>query len=76
MRTTDSLLGVWGVGLATRKCGLNSTPLGRDSESWVIRNDGTMWHHNQEKSSISKAIEEGDILVSFNVHDDVCSVAH
>ena len=56
-------LGVWGVGLATRKCDLNKVPLGRDHESWVLRNDGSMCHNNEEKSKLTQQIEEGDVLV-------------
>ena len=54
---------MWGVGLATRRCDLNTAPLGRDSESWVLRNDGTMFHNNDEKSKITQAMEEGDVIV-------------
>ena len=54
---------MWGVGLATRRCDLNTAPLGRDSESWVLRNDGTMFHNNDEKSKITQPIEESDVIV-------------
>jgi hypothetical protein len=55
--------GVWGVGLATRKVDLNKIPLGNDSESWVLRNDGSIFHNNISKFTTDENIDEGDIIV-------------
>jgi len=55
--------GKFGVGLATRKVNLNSVPLGTDSESWVLRNDGCIYYNNVSKFQISQTIDEGDVIV-------------
>ena len=55
--------GLWGVGLSTRRCNLNKTPLGMDSESWVIRQDGSLNHNQEEKARLPETPQEGDILV-------------
>ena len=59
--------GIWGVGLATRKCELNSAPLGADTESWVLRHDGGMYHNNEQKAKVTQLPEEGDVVVSLVV---------
>lgn len=56
--------GVWGVGLASRKCGVNKVPLGDTEESWVLRHDGRIFHKNEEKGKIAESIQEGDVVVS------------
>ncbi|KAK3737321.1 hypothetical protein RRG08_067386 [Elysia crispata] len=54
--------GTWGVGLATRRCNLNKAPLGTDGESWVLRQDGCIFHNSEEKSKLPDVPQEGDIL--------------
>ncbi|CAG5127709.1 unnamed protein product [Candidula unifasciata] len=54
--------GTWGVGLATRRCNLNKVPLGDDTESWVLRQDGLLFHNGEEKGKLPEAPQEGDIL--------------
>ncbi|XP_022286301.1 SPRY domain-containing protein 7-like [Crassostrea virginica] len=54
--------GVWGVGLATRRCNLNSVPLGDNTESWVLRQDGSMYHDKQQKGRLPDTPQEGDVL--------------
>lgn len=56
-------LGIWGVGLASRNANLQKAPLGTDTESWVLRHDGALYHGGQEKGKIDGAVQEGDILV-------------
>ena len=60
-------LGTWGVGLATRRCNLNKAPLGTDGESWVLRQDGCIFHNSEEKSKLPDVPQEGDILVRLAV---------
>merc|ERR1712038_212378 len=36
--------GIWGLGVAHKKCDLNAIPLGTDEDSWVLRHDGVMSH--------------------------------
>ena len=55
--------GVWGVGLATRRCNLNCVPLGENTESWVLRHDGTMYHNREQSGKIPDVPQEGDVLV-------------
>ncbi|KAK7484464.1 hypothetical protein BaRGS_00024349 [Batillaria attramentaria] len=54
--------GVWGVGLATRKCNINTVPLGGDTESWVLRHDGLMFHNGEQKGKLTETPQEGDVL--------------
>ena len=57
--------GVGGVGLATRKVNLNNVPLGADSESWVLRHDGTVSHNNEVRGKTAEIPQEGDLIVSI-----------
>lgn len=54
--------GVWGVGVATKKCDLNKVPLGSDTNSWVVRQDGTMFHNSEQKNKLTDVPQEGDVL--------------
>ncbi|XP_036419333.1 SPRY domain-containing protein 7a [Colossoma macropomum] len=56
--------GVWGVGVATQKANLNQVPLGRDAHSLVLRQDGTVYHNNEEKNRLpaNSLPQEGDIV--------------
>jgi hypothetical protein len=54
--------GEWGVGLATRKVDLNKVPLGNDSESWVLRQDGCVYSDNSIRFRASQTVDEGDII--------------
>lgn len=59
------MLGVWGVGLATRNTDLNQSPGGHDAESWVLCWDGVFRHNNTELHKVQDSAQEGDILVSI-----------
>ena len=59
-----SVAGVWGVGVATRTCDVQNVPLGCDSDSWVLRHDGSLCHNNAEVCRLAQLPEEGDIIVS------------
>ena len=74
MEELDSHLvsGVWGVGLATQRCSLDKVPLGDTEESWVLRNDGKLFHRNEEKGTITQSPVEGDVLVSHIGPDKEC----
>ena len=58
--------GVWGIGVATQKVNLNQVPLGRDTNSLVLRHDGSVYHNNEEKNRLpaNSLPQEGDIVVS------------
>lgn len=60
-------LGVWGIGVATQKVNLNQVPLGRDTNSLVLRHDGSVYHNNEEKNRLpaNSLPQEGDIVVSI-----------
>lgn len=62
-------LGIWGIGVATQKVNLNQIPLGRDAHSLVMRNDGALYHNNEEKNRLpaNSLPQEGDVVVSFLV---------
>uniref|UniRef100_A0A3Q1EVR7 SPRY domain containing 7b n=1 Tax=Acanthochromis polyacanthus TaxID=80966 RepID=A0A3Q1EVR7_9TELE len=57
-------MGVWGVGVATQKVNLNQVPLGRDTNSLVLRHDGSVYHNNEEKNCLpaNSLPQEGDIV--------------
>ena len=59
-------LGVWGIGLATRKCDLNRLPLGNNDESWVLRSDGSISHNGEVAHQLKVVPDEGDVIVSFD----------
>lgn len=52
--------------MATQKVNLNQVPLGRDTNSLVLRHDGSVYHNNEEKSRLpaNSLPQEGDIVVS------------
>lgn len=57
--------GVWGIGVATQKVNLNQVPMGRDTNSLVLRSDGSVYHNNEEKNRLpaNSLPQEGDIVV-------------
>lgn len=59
---------MWGIGVATQKVNLNQVPLGRDTNSLVLRHDGSVYHNNEEKNRLpaNNLPQEGDIVVSGN----------
>ena len=56
---------MWGIGVATQKVNLNQVPLGRDTNSLVLRHDGSVYHNNEEKNRLpaNNLPQEGDIVV-------------
>ncbi len=55
--------GNWGVGLAQRRVDLNKTPLGNDTDSWVLRSDGSIYHNAIKVFEIGHKFEDSDVLV-------------
>lgn len=62
-RYSLSSKGVWGVGLASRKCDLNRLPLGNNEDSWVLRSDGSICHAGEVVHKLNVMPDEGDIIV-------------
>ncbi|CAH3119182.1 hypothetical protein pdam_00000966 [Pocillopora damicornis] len=60
--------GAWGVGLATKRCDLNKIPLGNNSESWVLRSDGTVAHNGTVRHRLREIPEEGDMIACTYDH--------
>ena len=58
------------MGLATRKADINKVPMGSDTESWVLRQDGHMFHNDQQKNKLTDVPQEGDVIVSLSTLDD------
>ncbi|XP_073878158.1 SPRY domain-containing protein 7 isoform X4 [Macaca fascicularis] len=58
-------MGIWGIGVATQKVNLNQIPLGRDVHSLVMRNDGALYHNNEEKNRLpaNSLPQEGDVVL-------------
>ncbi|CAE1231489.1 SPRY domain-containing protein 7 [Acanthosepion pharaonis] len=63
--------GSWGVGLALRKVDLNSLPLGKEADSWVLRRDGKLYHNGDVKIQIPELAQEGDIIGLAYDHVDL-----
>nr|XP_054521300.1 SPRY domain-containing protein 7 isoform X3 [Pan troglodytes] len=59
-------MGIWGIGVATQKVNLNQIPLGRDVHSLVMRNDGALYHNNEEKNRLpaNSLPQEGDVVMA------------
>jgi len=54
-------MGIWSVGLATRRCDTNK-PLGTSPDSWVLKSDGNICHNGLVRYKLDLTIEEGDIV--------------
>lgn len=48
--------------MATANANLSSVPLGIDSQSWVLRQDGNIVNENQILHSLSEELQESDII--------------
>ena len=59
-----TLPGVWGVGVASSAVQLDTVPMGVCSESWVLRDDGAVYHNGEVVARAKEAPQEGDIVVS------------
>lgn len=62
-----SYTGVWGIGVACPSVQLDTVPMGMCSESWVLRDSGTVYHNGEEVAKAKEVPQEGDILVSAAV---------
>lgn len=47
---------------------MNEVPLGENTESWVVRQDGAMYHDKQQKGKLPEVPQEGDVLVRSVIH--------
>ncbi|KAL4656533.1 SPRY domain-containing protein 7 isoform X1 [Arapaima gigas] len=56
--------GVWGVGVATPKANLDQIPMGQDTQSLVLRHDGSVYYNSVEKSRLpaNSLPQEGDVV--------------
>ena len=57
--------------LATLKADLNTTPMGNNSDSWVLCSDGNLRHNKEEMHRITQTIQEGDIIVGNLSNNDI-----
>ena len=67
---------MWGLGLATLKADLNATPMGNNSDSWVLCSDGNLRHNKEEMHRITQTIQEGDTIVNDLQPKPNCSMYH
>ena len=58
--------GMWGVGLGTGSVQVDTVPLGKDQQSWVMTSDGNTLHNGEVLSELTKRPAEGDIVVSIS----------
>ncbi|XP_028405551.1 SPRY domain-containing protein 7-like [Dendronephthya gigantea] len=63
--------GVWGVGLASRKCDLNCLPLGNNDESWVLRSDGGICQSGKVVHQLNVIPDDGDIIACTYNHAEL-----
>lgn len=56
------MLGIWGIGLGTRKADLNIVPVTKGA--WVLREDGTFWADGEIVGNLEQPIAEGETIVS------------
>lgn len=72
------IAGIWGIGIATKKCDLNKLPLGNSPDSWVLRSEGTVAHNNIIQHHLTTIPQEGDIVVSIlhGPHNFVNTMKH
>eukprot|EP00730_Choanoeca_flexa_P013150 TRINITY_DN5013_c0_g2_i1.p1 TRINITY_DN5013_c0_g2~~TRINITY_DN5013_c0_g2_i1.p1 ORF type:complete len:195 (+),score=43.73 TRINITY_DN5013_c0_g2_i1:58-642(+) len=54
--------GHWSIGVATEEVDINATILGLDAASWVLRQDGGLYHKGELVERLSERVEEGDTL--------------
>lgn len=65
--------GIWAIGLATRSTDLSIAIGGNDTESWAFNSDGIIRHNQQEIHKIQSTVQEGDIIVSIMLHENMNS---
>jgi hypothetical protein len=54
--------GIWGIGLGTRKCQLNTTVR---KDGWLLSEDGSFWADGKLIGKLQQPIGEGDTIVSL-----------
>jgi len=54
--------GVWGLGVATRNSALENGPFGNDTDSWILRQTGELFHNKMTIGKIEPGFQEGDIF--------------
>lgn len=50
--------------MASSSVQLDTVPMGMCSESWVLRDGGTVYHNGEEVAKAKEVPQEGDIVVS------------
>jgi hypothetical protein len=43
---------------------VNKIPFGNDADTWVLRNDNSIYHNAIRRFVIEQKFEEGDVIVS------------
>lgn len=56
--------GQWGIGLALGNVDVNQIPFGADSKTWVLREDGKVYHEGQTLGQLPQIPRESDVVVS------------
>ncbi|OQV24059.1 putative SPRY domain-containing protein 7 [Hypsibius exemplaris] len=54
--------GQWGVGLSLGTVNVNNIPFGVDNQSWILREDGKVYHNNQVVAAVSEVPHESDVI--------------
>lgn len=63
--------GTWGVGLSSGTLDVNKIPFGNDKLSWVLREDGKIYHNGEAIGNLPEVPRESDVLVSsFGAQSD------
>ena len=56
------VLGIWGIGLATRSADLTKAPI--IESAWMLHHDGRVLSNGEEIGTIDVELDEGDNIVS------------
>ena len=56
--------GQWGIGLSLGTVNVNNIPFGVDKQSWILREDGKVYHNNQVIGQTNDLPHESDVIVS------------
>ncbi|XP_055343743.1 SPRY domain-containing protein 7-like [Paramacrobiotus metropolitanus] len=54
--------GQWGIGLSLGSINVNNIPFGTDTSSWVLREDGKVYHNNEIIGQVPEIPRESDVV--------------
>ena len=58
--------GTWGIGLSSGTLDVNKIPFGTDKLSWILREDGKIYHDSFIVGTLPEIPRESDVLVRLS----------